>query len=82
MDKKPVTITSVRKTTTTGRLLFGKQYTVDSTDKEGVRIHYEHEGNGDLPIPSVIVDNLFMLRSVLSKHKCEIEQDMAEVCQR
>ena len=81
-DKKPVIITSVRKSTTTGRLLFGKQYTVDSTDKEGVRIHYEHEGNGDLPIPSLIVDNLFMLQGVLSKHKCEIEKDMAEMCQR
>ena len=81
-DKNPVIITSVRKSTTTGRLQFGKQYIVDSTDKEAVRIHYEHEGNGDLPIPSGVVDNLFMLLSVLSKHKREIEQEMAEVCQR
>ena len=41
-----------------------------------------HEGYGDLPIPSGVVDNLFMLLSALSKHKREIEQEMAEVCQR
>jgi len=38
-DRKPVVITSVRKSTTTGRLQFGKQYVVDSANEEGVQIH-------------------------------------------
>ena len=41
-NKNPAIITSVRKSTTTGHLQIGKQYIVDSTDKEGGRIHYEH----------------------------------------
>lgn len=80
-DKNLVIIISVRKSTTPGHLQFGKQYIVDSTDKEELRIHKEHEGNGDLPTPSGVVDNLFMLLSVLSEHKREIEWKMAEVAE-
>jgi len=81
-DRKPVVITSVRKSTTTGRLQFGKQYVVDSANEEGVQIHYEHEGSGDLPIPTEVVDNLFRLRGALNNRKVEITQELAEVCQR
>ena len=81
-NKNPVVITSVRKSTTTGSLRFGKQYIVDSANKDGVKIHYEHEGNGDLPIPTELVDNLFMLRSLLINRKSEIKQEMEEMCER
>ena len=46
--KNPVVITSVRKSAVyNDQLVFGKQYVVDAFSNEGVRIHYEHVGNGN-----------------------------------
>jgi len=75
-DKNPLIITSVRKSTVCDdQLLFGKQYIVDSADKEVVRIHYEHDGSGDTPISSKIVENLFLIRNMLEKRICDLEKD-------
>lgn len=81
-NRSPVVITSVRKSTASGQLRFGMQYIVDGADKEGVRIHYEHEGNGDTLIPKKITDNLFSLRNVLAKRDSSLEQEKQEVCMR
>lgn len=81
-NRNPVIITSVRKSTVSDQLQFGKQYVVDGADKEGVRIHYEHEGNGDVLIPKKIIDILFYIRSMLEERCSELEKENKEICMR
>ena len=57
--KQPVILTSVRKSSVANQLQYGKQYIVDSCCKDGVKIHYEHEGSGDTPIAAQVIEILF-----------------------
>ena len=74
--KRPVVITSVRKSDISGKLKFGKQYIVDSAKKEELKIDYEHEGTGDYVVPSEVAANLFIVRGLLRKRKSSFEEDM------
>ena len=78
--KKPVVITSVRKSDISGQLKYGKQYIVDSADKKLIKIDYEHEGTGDYVVPNEVAANLFIIRSLLTKKKSTIEEDI--ICLR
>lgn len=42
--RNPIVITSVRKSTVSDQLQFGKQYIIDGIDKDGIKLHYEHDG--------------------------------------
>jgi hypothetical protein len=74
--KRPVVITSVRKSGISGKLKFGKQYIVDSAEKEKIKIDYEHEGTGDYVVPSEVATNLFIVRGLLRKKISSLKEDM------
>ena len=74
-SKNPLVITSARKSTVSDQLQFGNQYIVDGC-ANGVRIHYEHEGNGDILIPKIIIENLFTIRNLLQKRSSELRQEL------
>ena len=80
--KKPIVVTSVRNSAASGKLQFGKQYIVDGFNDDGVRIHYDHEGNGETPISKEITEQLFTLQGMLTNRKLELEQETAKVCLR
>lgn len=82
-SRNPLVITSARKSMISDQLQFGKQYIVDGCDKNGVRIHYEHEGNGDILISKIIIEKLFTIRNFLLRKKSELTQELTqEICMR
>ena len=80
--KNPVVITSVRKSVISNQLRFGKQYVVETADKDEIKINYEHEGSGDLKIPNEVASHLFIIRTSIMNRKSAIEHELEDICLR
>ena len=77
-SNEPLIITSIRKSEVTGGQTFGREYTVDSGDKNTICIDYTWDGDGNTPIPSRIVDHLFSIRAALIDRKNALHK----ICER
>ena len=74
--KKPLLITSTRKSEVTGEQSFGREFTVDCADENTIHIDYTWDGNGDTPIPRGIVDHLFIIHAALRNRKNTLQKNV------